>query len=224
MKIKNNSFNFIKRRKHMKYEWKKQGKELYLPKNKPEIVNVPSFKFFMIDGMGNPNGEDFSEAVGVLYALSYALKMLPKKGIIPEGYFDYTVFPLEGIWDLKEEARELEILDKNSLIYKIMIRQPDFVTNELAQEVIKSVMSKKPHPLLQRVEFNSIEEGLCVQMLHLGPYEEEPRSFSIMEDYCLQNNLNRICKVHKEIYISDARKSQPDKLKTVLRFKVESNK
>ena len=208
----------------MKYEWKKQAKELYLPKNKPEIVTVPNFKFFMIDGKGNPNDEEFFEAIGVLYSFSYAIKMLPKKDIIPEGYFDYTVFPLEGIWDLAEEARALEILDKNSLIYTIMIRQPDFVTDELVQKVIKDVKTKKPHALLDKVKFNSIEDGFCVQMLHLGSYDDEPKSFSIMEDYCMQNNLKRTTKIHREIYISDARKIQPDKLKTVLRFKVEHTK
>jgi len=207
----------------MKYEWKKQAKELYQPNNKPELVTVPNFKFFMLDGKGNPNSEEFSEAVGVLYSLSYSVKMLPKKDIIPEGYFDFTVFPLEGIWDLAEEARTLEILDKNSLIYTIMIRQPDFVTDKLAQEVINSVMLKKPHPLLNQVRFDRLEEGLCVQMLHLGAYDDEPESFSIMEDYCDQNNLRRITKIHREIYLSDARKIQPKRLKTVLRFKVEYN-
>ncbi len=205
----------------MKYEWKKHAKELYLPKNKPELLTVPDFKFFMIDGKGNPNSEEFSEAIGVLYSSAYAIKMLPKKNIIPEGYFEYTVFPLEGIWDLAEEARGLEELDLNSLIYSIMIRQPDFVTDKLAQEVINSVKIKKPHPLLDKVSFNALEEGLCVQMLHLGPYEDEPKSFSLMEDYCAQNNLRRRTMVHREIYLSDARKTQPEKLKTVLRFQVE---
>ena len=207
----------------MKYEWKKYAKELYLPKNTPELVTVPNLKFFMIDGKGNPNTEEFSEAIGVLYSLAYAIKMLPKKNIIPEGYFEYTVFPLEGIWDLAEEARALEVLDKNSLIYTIMIRQPDFVTDQLAQEVIDSVKIKKPHPLLDNVRFKSIEEGLCVQMLHLGPYDDEPKSFALMEDYCAQNKLRRSTMVHREIYLTDARKTQPEKLKTVLRFNVETD-
>ncbi|EHQ90361.1 GyrI-like domain-containing protein [Desulfosporosinus youngiae] len=205
----------------MKYEWKKQAKELYLPKNKPELVTIPDFKFFMIDGKGNPNSEEFSEAIGALYSLAYAVKMLPKKNSIPEGYYDFTVFPLEGVWDLAEEARTKEVLDKNSLIYTIMIRQPDFVTEKLAQEVINSVKLKKPHPLLDQVRFDSLEEGLCVQMLHQGSYDDEPRSFAIMEDYCVQNNLRRLSKIHREIYLSDVRKTQPEKLKTVLRFNVE---
>lgn len=205
----------------MKYEWKKAAKEFYCPKNKPEVVEVPSFKFFTLEGKGNPNEKDFSEAVGVLYSLSYAVKMMPKKGITPEGYFDYTVFPLEGVWDLAEEARHLEKLDKDSLIYKIMIRQPDFVTEDLAQKVIESVKVKKPHVLLDKVKFQSLEDGLCVQMLHLGSYDEEPNSFAIMEDYCRENNLKRIEKIHRELYISDIRKTEPSKLKTVLRFKIE---
>ena len=102
-----------------------------------------------------------------------------------------------------------------------MIRQPDFVTDKLAQEVIKSLQIKKAHALLNIVKFDTLEEGLCVQMLHLGSYDDEPEAFSIMEDYCSQNNLKRTTRIHREIYISDARKTEPNKLKTVLRFIVE---
>lgn len=204
----------------MKHDWKKQEKELYIPKSKPEIVTVPAFKFFMINGQGNPNDAPFSDAVGVLYSLAYAVKMLPKKGLTPEGYFDYSVYPLEGVWDLPEECQTLDILDKNNLIYTIMIRQPDFVTNELAHEVIRSVKLKKPHVLLDSVVFNNIEEGLCVQMLHIGLYDEEPKTFSIMEEYCSQRNIKRKSKNHREIYISDARKTDANKLKTVLRYEI----
>lgn len=204
----------------MKFEWKKEEKEFYLPKGKPEIVKVPEFKYFALDGRGNPNDQEFSEAVGVLYSLSYAVKMLPKKGLTPQGYFDYTVYPLEGIWDLAEEARHLSTLDKDSLIYKIMIRQPDFTTNEIVDEIIQNMKRKKPHILLDKVEFVKIEDGLCVQMLHFGSYDDEPESFKIMENFCAENNLVRAEKTHKEIYISDARRVESSKLKTVLRFKV----
>lgn len=205
----------------MKYEWRKNDKGLYLPKNKPVIVEVPPIQFLTLEGKGNPNSEKFAEEIGVLYSLSYAIKMLPKKGTTPEGYYEYTVFPLEGIWDLAEEARGLEILDKDSLIYTLMIRQPDFVTSELVQDVIEKQKQKKPHPFLERVEFKTIEEGKCVQMLHLGSYDNEPETFKIMEEFCSQNNLERISKTHREIYLSDARKTPPEKLKTVLRFKVK---
>lgn len=205
----------------MKYEWKKQAKEFYLPKSKPEILIVPSMKFFMLDGKGNPNSDEFAEAVGVLYSLSYAVKMMPKKGVTPEGYFDYTVFPLEGVWDLAPEARGLEVLDKNSLIYTIMIRQPDFVTEEIAKAAIESTVKKTKHPMLHNVRFGNLEDGMCAQMLHVGPYDSEPASFSAMEEFCKENNLKRLSKTHREIYISDARKTVADKLQTVLRFKVE---
>jgi hypothetical protein len=203
----------------VKYEWKKQDKGLYLPKNRPEIVIVPSMRFFMLDGRGNPNNEDFAEAVGVLYSLAYAIKMMPRKGYTPEGYYDYSVFPLEGVWDLAPEARELEVLDKDSLIYTIMIRQPDFVTDETAQRAIEAVAKKSKHPLLTKVRFGCIEEGLCVQMLHIGSFDSEPASFAVMEEFCDANGLRRLSKIHREIYLSDARKTAPERLQTVLRFK-----
>ncbi|NIK72189.1 MULTISPECIES: GyrI-like domain-containing protein [unclassified Paenibacillus] len=207
----------------MKYEWKKNDKPLYLPKNVPSVIEVPAMNYFMLKGKGNPNHSEFVEAVGALYSLAYTVKMLPKKGAAPERYYDYTVFPLEGIWDLEEEARQAAVLDKDKLIYTIMIRQPDFVTEALAQEVIEAVSKKKPHPLLSNVAFGKLEEGLCVQMMHRGPYDEEPASFEKMEQYCEEQGLKRISKLHKEIYISDARRTQPDKLKTVLRFQAGRN-
>jgi hypothetical protein len=205
----------------MKYEWKKEEKQIYLPKSKPGLIEVPSMKFFMINGKGNPNDAAFAEVIGVLYSLSYAVKMMPKSGITPEGHFDYTVFPLEGIWDLEEEARAAEKLDKDKLIYTLMIRQPGFVTAELAQTVIENTKKKKPHNLIQNVRFESSEEGSCVQMMHVGSYDNEPASFALMEEFCQGNGLKRKSKVHREIYISDFRKTQPEKLKTVLRFGVE---
>jgi hypothetical protein len=211
----------VEKNGELKHEWRKKEKEIYLPKSKPEQRIIPQFNYFMVRGKGNPNSEGFADAIGVLYSLSYAIKMMPKKGITPEGYFDYTVYPLEGIWDLAEEARGLDYLDKNQLIYTLMIRQPDFVTNELAKQVIADVKMKKPHPLLDQVRFEALDEGLCVQMLHVGPYDDEPKSFSLMEAYCDLNNLKRMSKLHKEIYLSDFRRTEASKLKTVLRFQVE---
>ena len=204
----------------MKFEWKKHAKELYIQKEKVELLSVPEFKFFMIKGKGNPNHEQFSEAVGVLYSLSYAVKMLPKSGFTPDGYFDYTVFPLEGVWDLSEKEKLKDTFDKDELLYTIMIRQPDFITKEIAMKAIEIVKKKKPHPLLEDVIFDTMIDGPCVQMLHIGSYDDEIKSFNIMKEYCSENNLERISKVHREIYISDARKTEKDKLKTVLRYKV----
>ncbi|MFF2878545.1 GyrI-like domain-containing protein [Gottfriedia sp. NPDC057991] len=204
-----------------KLEWRKSLKEIYLPKSKPSKIKIPNFKYITIEGKGNPNNEVFKENVEALYSLAYAIKMLPKKGIVPEGYIDYTVFPLEGVWDLDEEGRKLDYLNKEHLLYKLMIRQPDFVTEDLTYIILDQLKQKKKNPLLANVKFESITEGLCVQTMHIGSYDDEPRTFKLMEEFCKENHLQRVQKTHKEIYISDARKTQPDKLKTVLRFQVE---
>lgn len=207
----------------MKHEWRKAEKEFYLPKKKPEIINIPKFKFFTIDGKGNPNDDNFPEYIGVLYSLAYAVKMSVKKAIEPKGYFDYTVYPLEGIWDISEEAKKQGStkLDKNELIFKLMIRQPDFVDEDYAKFIIGETKKKKIHNFLEQVKFEEITDGLCIQMMHLGSYDNEPETFSIMEKFAESENYMRNFKTHREIYLNDARKVSPDKLKTVLRFKVE---
>lgn len=206
----------------MKYEWKKQEKDLYLPKEEPVLVTVPQQKFFMISGQGNPNDEEFSERTGVLYSLAYAVRMMPKQGYTPDGYFEYTVYPLEGLWDLTEKGRKLETLNKDELVYTIMIRQPDFVTEDVVKRAFEHVRKKKPHPLLENVEFDTMEDGLSVQMMHVGPYDDEPRSFEMMKKFIEENNLEITTLVHREIYISDVRKTEPSKLKTVLRYRVRN--
>ena len=207
----------------MKHEWRKKEKNIYLPKNKPEIVEIPEFGYFTIEGKGNPNDEHFPEFIGVLYALAYAVKMSPKKGFAPDNYFDYTVYPLEGIWDIADEAKETfeGTLNKDDLVFKLMIRQPDFVGISFAEKIIEITKDKKPHRLLGKVRFEKISDGKCIQMLHLGSYDNEPESFGLMEDFAKSQGLQRTSKIHKEIYLSDARKVAPEKLKTVLRFQVK---
>lgn len=207
----------------MKHEWRKKEKQYYIPKPKVEVVEIPKFKFIQIKGEGNPNNEQFSEKVRILYSLSYAIKMMPRNGINPEGYFDYVVYPLEGIWSLKEEARNQEIFNKDDLTYTIMIRQPEFVTEDIIKEAINIAKKKKPNILLDEVEFVTIEEGMCIQMMHIGSFDDEPKSFAIMEEYCKENNLRIKSKEHREIYISDFRKTEQSKLKTVLRYMVEES-
>lgn len=209
----------------MKKEWRKHEKSLYLPKEKPETVIVPSMKFAVVSGSGSPGGDDFVEAVEALYSISYGIKMSNKKGDAPKEYTDYTVYPLEGVWDLNEEGRKkyLEndgIIDKSNLVYDLMIRQPDFVTDEFFKRILEQVEKKKPNPKLKNAKLVEIEEGQCVQILHVGSYDDENRSFEVMENYCTKNNLSRTEKMHREIYLSDARKVTPEKLKTVLRVKV----
>ncbi len=207
----------------MKHEWRKHEKEIYIPKAKPIQITIPEFKFFTIEGKGDPNGDAFPSYIETLYALSYAVKMSPKKGNEPEGYFDYTVYPLEGVWDISDAAKEKfnGSINKDELIFKLMIRQPDFVTEQFASEIIDQVIEKKKLPLLQEVKFESIEEGDSIQMLHLGSYDDEPASFALMEEFATEKGLTRQSKTHREIYLSDARKVAQDKLKTVLRFSVQ---
>jgi len=179
--------------------------------------------FFTIKGEGNPNHPEFGEYISVLYSLSYGVKMSPKQGFAPANYFEYSIYPLEGVWDLKVDTRtkSMEKLDKDALVFNLMIRQPEFVTPEFAAEVINRVSKKKPHPLLGKVKFETITEGDCVQMLHPGSYDEEPASFACMEAYAEANGWKRVSKIHREIYLSDARKTAPEKLRTILRFKIE---
>ncbi|OOM10418.1 GyrI-like domain-containing protein [Clostridium saccharobutylicum] len=204
----------------MKFEWRKQEKNLYLPKEKPDLITVLQQKFFMISGKGNPNDEEFSEKIGVLYSLAYAVRMMPKQGYTPDGYFEYTVYPLEGIWDLTEEGKQSNTLNKDELLYTIMIRQPDFVTQEVVNKAFENVRKKKPHPLLDDVTFETMEDGLSVQMMHIGSYDDEPQSFEQMKKFIKENNLEITTLKHREIYISDARKTEKSKLKTVLRYMV----
>lgn len=204
----------------MKHEWKKEEKQFYLPKEKPELVSIPLFKFLTISGKGNPNNDDFAKRVEVLYQLSYAIKMMPRKGYTPDGYFDYQVYPLEGLWDLTEEGRKSDKLDKNELVYTIMIRQPEFVTTDVFDTAIALVRKKNNNPLLNEVKLESIEDGLAVQMLHVGSYDNEPKTFEQMKEFIKDNNLEIKTLRHREIYLSDARKTDASKLKTVLRYVV----
>ncbi len=207
----------------MKHEWKKSEKNFYFPNVKPEKIVVPKFNFYTIEGEGNPNDDNFAEYVGVLFSLSYAIKMSPKSGEEPENYFDYAVYPLEGVWDINEEAKNNfdGKLDKNSLVYKLMIRQPAFVTADVAKDFIERTKKKKPHQLLDQVKFEIIEEGNCVQMLHMGSFDNEPKSFKLMEQFTENQQLKRKSHTHREIYLSDARKTIPERLRTILRFQVE---
>jgi len=201
-----------------KLEYKKAFKELYLPKITPSIVEVPSIRFAVIKGEGNPNGEDFGLATAALYNFSYAVKMSYKSKEIPEGFYDYTVFPLEGVWDLMDKSKP--ITDKSNFSYAIMIRQPDFLTDALFEKFITEIKKKKPNTYLNHIKYETITEGLCCQMLHIGSYDSEPGSFEKMKQFCLDNGYERTSLTHREIYLTDPRKTEAGKLKTVLRFNV----
>ena len=141
-----------------------------------------------------------------------------KSDDVPEGFYDYTVFPLEGEWDLIDKSKSSK--DKSNYAYAIMIRQPDFLTDELFERFIKVAKKKKQNPDIDRITYETFNDGLCCQMMHMGSYDDEPASFERMEAFCVDNGYQRTSKLHREIYLSDPRKTETDKLKTVLRFKV----
>lgn len=207
----------------MKKEWKREDKAYYLPKNRPELIEIPLFQYYTIRGTGNPNDPFFGGYISTLYSLSYAIKMSPKQKREPANYIDYTVYPLEGVWSLTEDGiRNYNgILDKNQLSFTLMIRQPDFVTDLYAKDTIERIKIKKPNKLLDEVRFERIEEGKCIQMMHIGSYDAESASFQAMEAFAKDMSLKRVGHIHKEIYISDPGRVAEEKMKTVLRFRVE---
>lgn len=195
-----------------------QFKHFYRPTFEPELITLPPMKFLTVSGQGDPNGQDFQVATEALYALSYAIKMSYRKPDAPEAYYDYTVFPLEGAWDLVDKTKGS--LDKSNYAYTLMIQQPDFLTPELFERFRSETLKKKPNPRLSDVRLETLEFGPCCQMLHIGPYADEPESFKRMVAYCETQGFQRASKLHHEVYLSDPRKGDPAKLKTILRFSV----
>ena len=207
----------------MKYEWRKKEKDIYLPPNNPVMIDVPMYKYYTIKGEGNPNSSYFGECIEALYTASYTIRMSYKKGLEPENFYEYTVYPLEGIWDISEKAKQSfdGTINKNDLVFTLMIRQPDFVTQEYALKAKEWALRKKCNFFIESLAFNELADGKCLQMMHLGSYDSEQASFDMMEEFCSLHHLKRKTKQHREIYISDPRKVVPEKLKTVLRFEVE---
>lgn len=207
----------------MKYEWKKHEKAIYGVKAEPVIVKIPKQKFITITGKGNPNEADFAVRIGVLNSLAWPVKMQYKKlckedakhGSTHE-FDEFTIFPLEGLWG----SASSDPKDKDKFHYKIMMKQPDFITDKMVEEALATVKIKKPHPYLDELQFETIEDGLCIQMLHVGSYDDEPATFAIMETYMKEHNLKRSALEHREIYLNDARKTAPAKLHTILRIQV----
>ena len=204
----------------MKYEWRKQEKNLYGVKQTPIIVEVPKQKFILIKGKGNPNETDFSDRISALYSVAYAIKMLFKnamKNKTDSEITDFTVYPLEGLWK-KVDGKEL---DKSKLEYTLMIKQPDFITQEIFTEALENVKKKKPNALYDEMSFREIEEGKSIQTLHVGSYDDEPKSFEQMNDFVRKHNLTRIGDFHREIYLSNKNRASEEKQKTILRYSVK---
>ena len=206
-------------------DYKKEHKDLYLPKTSPMIIDVPPINFLMIDGKGNPNTcEEYKNAVEVLYGLSYTIKMSKKNEIQHKGYFDYVVPPLEGLWWTQGEAFDgITITDKDKFCWTSMIRQPEFVTAEVFEHAKEALRRKKPHLNLELVRLEVWEEGLCAQVMHIGPYDEEPDTVKNLEKFIIESGYrNDISSTrrHHEIYLGDPRKASPDKMKTVIRHPI----
>ncbi|WP_165038058.1 GyrI-like domain-containing protein [Enterococcus sp. ZJ1622] len=203
-----------------KIEWRKSDPS-YSAKKKPQILELPTQQFFSIKGIGDPNQEDFQRRVACLYAVSYTIRMAPKKDWQIPGYLPYTVYPLEGQWGLQEKFLQEKVMKKEHFSYQLMIRQPDFVTEDIAQEALVRAAAKLPADLADQVEFLSIEEGRVAQILHIGPYDDEPETFEKLEMFIQQEGHERLSKEHKEIYLSDPRKAVPEKMKTILRVAID---
>lgn len=202
----------------MKFEWKKQEKEIYGAASNPCIVDIPSQKYIVIAGSGNPNGAIFSDKVAALFSTAYQIKKVYKSLAEKSGAItDYAVYPLEGLW---RKSSEKENLVKEELQYRIMIRQPSFITEEIFENALEEVRSKKANPQLAGISFETICDGKCVQILHKGAFDDEPTSFAIMERYCLAHGYKRTEKAHREIYLNNANRTKTANLKTILRYKV----
>ena len=208
-----------------KFDFKKEYKELYQPKTKPSIVDVPEMLFLAVDGQGDPNTSPvYKHAVEVLYGLSYTIKMSPRNGYEIPGYFDYVVPPLEGLWQGGGvDLETMTVTSKEELVWTMLIRQPTFVTDEVVDWAKEVLAKKKPALDPSCARLISFTEGLCVQILHVGPYDTEPESVRIMHEYAAEQGY-RIDfspeRLHHEIYLSDPRKTAPEKLKTVLRHQI----
>ena len=208
----------------MPFDFKKEYKEFYMPKNKPEIITVPKMHYIAVRGTGNPNEEGgaYQQAVGVLYAVAYTLKMSYKTDYRIQGFFEYVVPPLEGFW-WQEGIEGVDYSKKETFHWISVIRLPDFITEEDFKWAVETA-SKKKKLDCSAAEFLPIEEGLCVQMMHHGSFDDEPASVALMDAFLEQNGYTHDfseTRMHHEIYLSDPRRCSPDKLKTVIRHPIK---
>ena len=208
----------------MAFDYKKEYKEFYMPKNKPSIVTVPSMNYIAVRGTGNPNQEDgeYKQSIGLLYGIAFTVKMSKKGDHRIEGYFDYVVPPLEGFWWM-EGVTEIDYNRKEDFNWISVIRLPDFVTKADFDWAVKEATKKKKMDF-SKVEFFTYDEGLCVQCMHIGSYDDEPATVAMMHAFMDQQGYELDItdkRLHHEIYLSDARKVDPEKLKTVIRHPIK---
>ena len=208
----------------MPFDYKKEYKEFYMPKNKPSIVKIPSMNYIAVRGEGDPNQEDgeYKRSIELLYGIAYTIKMSKKGNRQIEGYFDYVVPPLEGFW-WQDGVDGIDYAHKEDFHWISVIRLPDFVSkDDFDWAVVEATHKKKMD--FSKVEFLAIEEGLCVQCMHLGSYDDEPATVKMMHDFIEQQGYELDItdkRLHHEIYLSDARKAALEKLKTVIRHPIK---
>lgn len=208
----------------MPFDFKKEYKEFYMPPRKPGIVNIPKMNYIAVRGTGDPNSEngEYKESIGLLYAVAFTIKMSKLGSHRMAGYFDYVVPPLEGFWR-QEGSDSIDYSYKEKFHFISAIRLPDFVTADEFNWAVGEAARKKKLDL-SKVEFFTYDEGLCVQCMHIGPYDDEPKTIEAMHEHAAQNGCVpdiRAERMHHEIYLSDPRKCDPERLKTVVRHPVK---
>ena len=208
----------------MAFDFKKEYKEFYMPKSKPAIVTVPKANYIAVRGKGNPNEEDgaYQKAISVLYAIAYTLKMSYKTDYKINGFFEYVVPPLEGFW-WQEDINGIDYGNKDSFNWISVLRLPDFISRENFDWAVNTAAKKKKLDC-SSAEFLTIDEGLCVQIMHIEPFDDEPESVAKMDAYLSENGYENDLsdtRLHHEIYMSDARKVAPEKWKTVIRHPIK---
>lgn len=208
----------------MAFDFKKEYKEFYMPKNKPEIITVPKANYIAVRGKGDPNevGGAYQQAISVLYAVAYTLKMSYKTDHKIEGFFEYVVPPLEGFW-WQDGKDGIDYTDKASFNWISVIRLPEFITQKDFEWAVETATKKKKLDC-SSAELMTIDEGLCIQIMHLGPFDDEPATIALMDEYLDKNGyVNDISntRLHHEIYLSDARRVVPEKWKTVIRHPIK---
>lgn len=209
-----------------KLDYKKKYKDLYQPSAEPSIIEVPQMLFIAVDGEGNPNTcSKYKEAIEILYGLSFTIKMSKMSGSQPEGYFEYVVPPLEGLWYADGmDFNGINVTDKDKFKWISMIRQPEFVTESVFENAKSLLSKKKPHLDLSKARLMKMTEGLCVQIMHIGSYDNEPENIEKMIKFADENGYSddfTYNRFHHEIYLSDPRRCAPESLKTVIRHPIK---
>lgn len=209
----------------MTFDYKKEFKEFYLPKNKPSIVEIPAMNYLAVRGRGDPNSEDgeYKQSIELLYAIAYTIKMSKKGEHKIAGYFDYVVPPLEGLWWQSDEMSGVDYSHKDDFCFISVIRLPDFVKKADFDWAIAEATKKKKRDF-SKVEFLTYDEGLCVQCMHIGAYDDEPATVELMHEFMKENGYKldiQNPRYHHEIYLSDPRKCSAEELKTVIRHPIK---